>query len=120
VTFGSGYLSLQKMMIASVLSQHSHYTYFQLTLTLTLPSLSLSLSLSLSTLQPSYLHAMVSNGDALRCLSACAENLSESKNCASTCLPAHDATTISCADKCFKKQASSIVKAGDEAIANEV
>eukprot|EP00984_Skeletonema_dohrnii_P001511 scaffold483_cov117-Skeletonema_dohrnii-CCMP3373.AAC.1 len=100
----------------------------------------LLISLSSSNAETSFLRASISNdgdGDALRCLGECADEdiyngkkkhptkkevFSKATDCASACLPAtqRNEATISCATKCFKKQASDVEKAVDKAIDKEI
>eukprot|EP00984_Skeletonema_dohrnii_P020990 scaffold10372_cov109-Skeletonema_dohrnii-CCMP3373.AAC.1 len=97
-------------------------------------------SLSSSNADTSFLRASISNdgdGDALRCLGECADEdiyngkkkhptkkkvFTKATDCASACLPAtqRNEATISCATKCFKKQASDVEKAVDKAIDKEI
>jgi len=97
-------------------------------------------SLSSSNAETSFLRASISNdgdGDALRCLGECADEdiyngkkkhptkkkvFTKTTDCASACLPAtqRNEATISCATKCFKKQASDVEKAVDKAIDKEI
>ncbi|KAK1739303.1 hypothetical protein QTG54_009846 [Skeletonema marinoi] len=99
-----------------------------------------SLSSSSSNAETSFLRASISNdgdGDALRCLGECADEdiyngkkkhptkkkvFTKATDCASACLPAtqRNEATISCATKCFKKQASDVEKAVDKAIDKEI